>query len=57
MGWKVDARKLKSSMTLFHHVDPSNQVFPAVLKKFFDGQQCPKTLDALGLSEQDADQM
>jgi uncharacterized protein (DUF1810 family) len=34
---KVDASKLHSSMTLFHHAAPDEAVFERVLFKFFSG--------------------
>ncbi len=33
----TDAMKLHSSMTLFAHADPSNQLFPRVLDGYFGG--------------------
>jgi uncharacterized protein (DUF1810 family) len=33
----VDAMKLRSSMTLFHRVDPDDRAFGAVLDRYFDG--------------------
>jgi uncharacterized protein (DUF1810 family) len=33
----VDARKLRSSMTLFHRADPAEPVFRAVLDRWFRG--------------------
>ena len=33
----IDALKLRSSMTLFHHADPGEPVFAAVLERFFAG--------------------
>jgi uncharacterized protein (DUF1810 family) len=33
----VDARKLRSSMTLFHRADPAEPVFRAVLDRWFGG--------------------
>ena len=33
----IDARKLRSSMTLFHRADPDEPVFPAVLDRWFGG--------------------
>ena len=34
----IDAMKFRSSMTLFTHADPSNQIFFAALGKYFAGQ-------------------
>ena len=39
----VDARKLHSSMTLFHRADPDDAVFQLVLDAYFDGQPDPGT--------------
>jgi len=47
MGY-VDARKLKSSMTLFSLASNGEEVFDAVLKKFFHGEKDDKTLRLLG---------
>ena len=33
----VDARKLRSSMTLFHRAEPDEPVFPDVLDRWFGG--------------------
>ncbi|ATF20020.1 DUF1810 domain-containing protein [Phaeobacter gallaeciensis] len=44
---ETDAKKLRSSMTLFTAVPDAPQVFDAVLKTFFDGTPCPLTCDAL----------
>jgi len=33
----LDARKLRSSMTLFHRAAPDDPAFPQVLERFFDG--------------------
>ena len=33
----IDARKLRSSMTLFHRADPTEPVFPRVLDRWFGG--------------------
>jgi uncharacterized protein (DUF1810 family) len=33
----VDARKLRSSMTLFHRADPAEPLFRAVLDRWFRG--------------------
>ena len=39
----LDAMKLRSSMTLFHHADPADPVFPAVLERYFGGRADPLT--------------
>jgi len=39
----IDELKLRSSMTLFNAVTNTNPVFQAILDKFFDGQEDPKT--------------
>lgn len=39
----IDELKLRSSMTLFNAVTNTNPVFQAVIDKFFDGQEDPKT--------------
>ena len=39
----VDARKLRSSMTLFVRADPSEPVFQKVIERFFDGRADPTT--------------
>ncbi len=44
-----DNRKLRSSMTLFLHATDDNEVFRAVLDKFFGGEEDPATLEILGL--------
>jgi uncharacterized protein (DUF1810 family) len=43
-----DDVKLKSSMTLFTSLTKTNPVFPAVLKKFFNGATDGKTLEIIG---------
>jgi uncharacterized protein (DUF1810 family) len=35
----VDAQKLRSSMTLFAHADPSQPAFRAVLEQYFGGRE------------------
>jgi uncharacterized protein (DUF1810 family) len=47
----IDAMKLRSSMTLFHRVDPDNPLFIAVLDRYFGGEPDVATdrlLDANG---------
>ena len=48
MGY-IDAIKLKSSMTLFHRADPKCELFSAVLKKYYNGEEDWKTLSLLGI--------
>ncbi len=43
----VDAMKLRSSMTLFAHAGPGEQVFTDVLERFYDGED-PRTIELLG---------
>ncbi|WP_018476561.1 DUF1810 domain-containing protein [Pontibacter roseus] len=42
-----DDLKLKSSMTLFAAIPEANPVFKAVLDKYYDGQEDPKTVQLL----------
>jgi uncharacterized protein (DUF1810 family) len=42
----IDAVKLRSSMTLFHHAAPDEPIFAEVLDRYFDGRADPAT-DAL----------
>jgi uncharacterized protein (DUF1810 family) len=42
-----DDLKLRSSMTLFSLVPGADRVFEAVLKKYFDGQKDPATLQII----------
>jgi uncharacterized protein (DUF1810 family) len=44
----VDARKVRSSMTLFHRADPDAAVFRRVLDAFYDGAPDPLTDEPLG---------
>lgn len=39
----IDTLKLRSSMTLFHHADPEEPLFPAVLARFYRGEPDPET--------------
>ncbi len=39
----IDALKLRSSMTLFARADPVEELFPAVLDRFYDGEADPAT--------------
>jgi uncharacterized protein (DUF1810 family) len=43
----IDARKLRSSMTLFLRAAPRETVFKTVLARFFDGEPDPATDDLL----------
>jgi uncharacterized protein (DUF1810 family) len=43
----VDALKLRSSMTLFQHADPGEQIFRQVLDQYFDGAADPATEERL----------
>jgi uncharacterized protein (DUF1810 family) len=44
----VDARKLRSSMTLFHRADPDEPLFAQVLERYFDGLPDEATDELLG---------
>ena len=46
----LDARKLRSSMTLFHRAAPDDPLFGAVLDRYFDGVADPATDSLLGLA-------
>ena len=39
----IDAMKLRSAMTLFHHADPNEPLFSQVLAEYFDGVSDPAT--------------
>ena len=45
MGSRIDVTKLCSSMTLFHLVDPTCEVFKKVIDKYFDGKLDEKTVN------------
>ena len=47
-----DDLKLKSSMTLFHCVEPDNEIFKKILEEFYDGELDYLTLDLLGFSNE-----
>ena len=47
MGSSIDAKKLQSSMTLFHIADPSIEIFSEVLDKFYGGKLDQDTLELL----------
>lgn len=46
--WWIDAMKVKSCMTLFHQVDPKNQIFIDVLNKYYGWELDEMTLEILG---------
>ena len=46
MGSPIDARKLRSSMTLFDAVSP-NDVFRDVLNAFYDGKEDKRSLGSI----------
>jgi uncharacterized protein (DUF1810 family) len=39
----IDAVKTRSSMTLFHRADPSEEIFATVLERFYGGEPDPAT--------------
>ena len=43
----IDALKLRSSMTLFARADPDDERFPAVLRKFYGGEEDEATVTRL----------
>jgi uncharacterized protein (DUF1810 family) len=43
----IDARKVRSSMTLFHRAAPDEPVFADVLNRFYDGVPDPRTDELL----------
>jgi uncharacterized protein (DUF1810 family) len=43
----IDARKVRSSMTLFHRAKPDEPVFADVLNRFYDGIPDPRTDELL----------
>jgi len=47
MSSRIDAQKLRSSMTLFSIAAPEQIVFGAVLEKYFQGKRCEWTVAAL----------
>lgn len=47
---RTDARKLRSSMTLFALADLEQPVFAAVLDKYYDGVHDDLTREILGLA-------
>jgi uncharacterized protein (DUF1810 family) len=42
-----DDMKFRSSMTLFHNVSPETGVFKTALRKYFDGDPDPRTLERM----------
>lgn len=44
---RIDAAKLRSSMTLFHHADPQEVVFRRVLDRWFGGEEDEATRSRL----------
>lgn len=48
---KPDDIKLKSCMTLFSCISEEGSIFHKVLKKYFDGRQCKRTLSIIGLNK------
>ena len=50
MGSAIDARKLRSSMTLFDAVSP-NDIFRDVLNAFYDGKEDRRSLGAIRKKE------
>ncbi len=46
----IDAIKVRSSTTLFARADPGDELFPAVLDRFYDGEADPQTERLLPLS-------
>ena len=56
--WLVERRapddmELKSCMTLFHVVNPEEEVFLRVLEKYFGGEVDEKTIELLGKDSRD----
>ncbi len=45
----TDAKKLRSSMTLFALISPEDSVFHRILRQFYGGRMDRKTLNLLGL--------
>ena len=44
----LDAMKVRSSMTLFHHADGDDELFARVLDRFYDGSGDPLTEQLIG---------
>lgn len=49
----VDARKLRSSMTLFKRTSPEEKVFAQVLDKYFQGREDRRTLALLNIKKEE----
>ena len=47
----IDAKKVKSCMTLFHEADPSEEIFSKVIDKFYGGKYDNMTLDIIKRGE------
>ncbi len=47
MTWDIDAKKLRSSMTLFAAAEPECTVFQQVLDKYYGGEPDPLTMKLL----------
>ncbi len=46
MGYPDDL-KVKSSITLFHYIDPNIKIFKKIIDKFYNGEEDEVTLDIL----------
>lgn len=46
-GKDIDVIKFQSCLTLFLHIDPTNQFLSVALDKFFDGKFDTKTMDII----------
>ena len=49
----MDARKLRSSMTLFKRTSPEEKVFAQVLDKYFQGREDRRTLALLNIKKEE----
>ena len=49
---ELDARKLRSSMTLFSQVENANPVFQEIIDTFFSGYSDPLTLSMIAVSSE-----
>ena len=45
----VDSKKFRSSMTLFDHISPEDNVFKEALQKYYGGEPDPLTLNFLSV--------
>ena len=54
MNGKIDAMKLRSSMTLFAEISPEGSVFHRVLDKYFGGKKDSETLRLLAGKNHDS---